>query len=354
MLECINTSSMEYQQLKSKAGIPEFSLEATSRRFMTEYGRLPHLDELPDSDSEPYLKNSIKIKSNDSVKISKVLEYTGKDNVHDAVVEINNQHRDLEVKMIPVLDEAIVKIQHRPTDSYKKIDSVTQDEYVDSYQVLMGAMDKLYDLYGININPITNAELESDQWNDKINDVGSVNAFIYEGNIYINVDKASVDAPIHEMLHLFVGSLRFTNPKIYQELLQVVEKLPNYDMLAQKHLGRTRNDLNEEILVTEMGRYLSGLDSEFSNLSDKLRYELGYNVNRMLDTVLMGQNSVKSLDRSDLFNLSLKDIAGLVHSSVMVNEFKGTFNAENSDFHRRLNNQKADLLRNGTLEEICD
>jgi hypothetical protein len=36
--------------------------------------------------------------------------------------------------------------------------------------------------------------------------------FEYDGEIYINVDRASVDTPIHEMMHLLIGSLRFSNP----------------------------------------------------------------------------------------------------------------------------------------------
>ena len=57
MAICINKNSVQYQSLKNRAGIPEFILEAVSRDFMEKYGRLPHLDELPNSNSEPYLRD---------------------------------------------------------------------------------------------------------------------------------------------------------------------------------------------------------------------------------------------------------------------------------------------------------
>ena len=57
MALCINKNSVQYQSLKNRAGIPEFILEAVSRDYMEKYGRLPHLDELPNSNSEPYLRD---------------------------------------------------------------------------------------------------------------------------------------------------------------------------------------------------------------------------------------------------------------------------------------------------------
>ena len=77
------------------------------------------------------------------------------------------------------------------------------------YLVFTNALNKLASLYGIKFNDITNAELNSEEWKSVIPDVNSVNAFVYNGQIYINIDKANLDAPIHEMMHILVGSIRF-------------------------------------------------------------------------------------------------------------------------------------------------
>lgn len=42
---------------------------------------------------------------------------TGKETVEEAVVDINNQFRDLETTIIPINKEALVDITHRPTEN---------------------------------------------------------------------------------------------------------------------------------------------------------------------------------------------------------------------------------------------
>lgn len=663
MALCINKNSVQYQSLKNRAGIPEFILEAVSRDFMEKYGRLPHLDELPNSNSEPYLRDQLGVTKQNSAKVESILEMTGKETVEEAVIDINNQFRDLETTIVPINKEALVDIVHRPTDNNfdnwteedqilaeaprdndgnllapnGKVSNLTEKQYIqvrtkafkdwfgdweklistvqlnetshtgtgrtqyyeykinendgyiaiavdtknktinitgieaikgkglgvnsyialqnkfpeytinsdedalsvdaermwdrmvtkgiaikngnkkyslklpnvskvvdengeplvvyhytnndnltefsidfdnyfaqhggtkkaifftrdnvipgsennfltsrkhklslflnirditeyrgtkedlhkkgttyvqvinesaqkndidgglvfkglddnkkldqtiyvvhnpkqiksavfnlgafsrlnrniydiepNGYLVLNNALQKLASLHGITFNETSDAELNSEKWQGIIPDASLVNAFIYNGQIYINLDRANLDAPIHEMFHMFVGSLRFTNPSLYQALVDSTQSFPNYEQLVQEYPGRTRNDVNEEILVTEVSRYLTGQPSSLAKMDSKTRYEISYNIKRMLDTILMGQDSVKTISEDRLFNLSLKEIAQEVNSAVMVNNFTGTMNVEGSELHRRLNNVKSDLYREGTLEEYCD
>ena len=156
------------------------------------------------------------------------------------------------------------------------------------------------------------------------------------------------------MMHILVGSIRFQNPSLYTDLINLAEQFPNYHKLVQKFPGRTRNDINEEIFIEEVSKYLSGLPSNISSINSKLQYEISYNVKRLLDTVLMGEDSVKTLSNDRLFSLSLKELAQEVNSSIMKNNFHGTINVENSELHRKLNNIKSDLYNQGTLKEYCD
>lgn len=351
---CINKNSVQYQSLKNRAGIPEFMLEAVCRDFMEKYDRFPYLDELPDSNSEPYLREQLRVNAHNGTQIESVLELTGKGTVEEAVIDINNEYRDLETSIIPLNKEAIVEITHRPTENNFDIQPVEQDADVNSFLVLNTALEKLASMYGIKFNDITDAELNTDKWRGIVPDSSLVNAFIYNGQIYINLDRSSVDAPLHEMFHLFIGSIRFTNPSLYQDLVQSVESFPEYAQLVENYPGRTRNDVNEEIFVTEVSRYLTGRPSNLAKMDSKTRYEISYNVKRVLDTILMGQDSVKTLSDDRLYNLSLKEIAQEINSSVLVNNFHGTMNVEGSELHRKLNNIKSDLYKEGTLEEQCD
>jgi hypothetical protein len=52
-------------------------------------------------------------------------------------------------------------------------------------------------------------------------------------------------------------------------------------------------------------------------LDDNIKYELHYNIKRLLDSALMGQYSVKSLDESKLYNMSLKKLATIMQSMLL-------------------------------------
>jgi hypothetical protein len=49
------------------------------------------------------------------------------------------------------------------------------------------------------------------------------------------------------------------------------------------------------VFITELARYLTGQTNAMDNLSDSIKSEIIYNINRTLDTVLIGENSVKCI-----------------------------------------------------------
>ena len=269
----------------------------------------------------------------------------------DGYSYINNVE-DIGSKSWAVFNSNQIKSATSNSGSFNRFSNNIYDPEPNGYLVLNNALQKLAKLYGINFNTVTNAELNSDKWRNIISDPSSVNAFIYNGQIYINLDKASLDAPLHEMMHIFVGSIRFSDPKLYSSLISLAEKFPNYTETAKQFSGRTRNDINEEIFILEISRYLMGYKSVLHNLDNKTKYEISYNIKRLLDTILMGQNSVKTISNDRLFQLSLMQIAQEVNSAVMTNNFHGTINVENSELHRKLNNIKSDLYKQGIL--YCD
>ena len=85
------------------------------------------------------------------------------------------------------------------------------------------------DLYGIKVNtfkPGNTAllqELRHKTGNSKYSLAG-VNGFIYNGEIYINANLSEQDADktkVHELLHLIVGSIKFTNPSVYNNFVKL-------------------------------------------------------------------------------------------------------------------------------------
>ena len=216
------------------------------------------------------------------------------------------------------------------------------------------SLEKLANLYGINFNTVTDAELTTPEWQEVAPEVASANAFVYNGEIYVNIDRNSVDAPLHEFMHILIGSMRFTNPELYQQIIASVEQFPNYKVLTENYRNRSRNDINEEIFVTEVSKYLMGVPSNISSFDQKILHEINYNAKRVLDSILMGQDSVKTITDDQLYTKSFKQLAQAINSAALNNQFKGFINVKGSELHRKLNNIKSDLFKNKQLEEYCN
>ena len=175
-------------------------------------------------------------------------------------------------------------------------------------------------------------------------------SFILNNDIYVNTDLATLDSPIHEILHLILGSIKFQNPKLYTDLVKVAAQFGNYNKIAKLYPNRTQSDIYEEVFVEEFSKYLVG-NSELNKLPDHIQYEISYNVTRLLDSILMGDTSVRSLD-NNIYNMSLQDLVKSVNSRLMTSTLH--INLQDAALHRGLGNLKENLLKNGDLREECN
>lgn len=356
-MSCINTNNVEFQTRLKQSGLSEFDYSVYVMDYFNQQRKMgvsekdlkyPELDMINEADSSKYLSENIKLK-NDEASIQDILDYTHVSDIKQANIEINNKHRDLEVNIIPLNKQAIVQIEHRPNTTNNKNNeqiSIYKDKFA-----LTSIFDKLIDLYGIKFNYITIADIQNDSKFKNITNAKNVNAFILDGEIYINMDVADIDAPIHEMSHLLLGSVKYQNLKLYQELIETSEKFPMYEELIKNYPNRTRSDINEEIFITEFSKFISNKESIIDKLPQIIQHEIIYNIKRMLDSMLMGDISVRSIPTESLMNLSITEIAELVNSNAFNNVSKCSLS--NSHQHRILNNIKSDLIKNNELIENC-
>lgn len=354
---CLNINSVEFQTNLKRSGLSEYSYAIKVDSYFDQQRALgvaeedlkyPELDQIDGADSSTYLTEQLKLKD-DGASIQDVLNYTKTNNIQEATIAINNKHRDLEVTIHPLNEQALVSIEHRPTDTGRKSNppvSITKDK-----QALIPIFNKLASLYGVQFINVTTDELLADPTFKDVYDAKHTNAFILNGNIFINMDVANIDAPIHEMTHLLLGSVKFQNPDLYTALVNLAEQLPAYSELAKNYQGRTRSDLNEEIFVTEFAKFISNQNSAIQQLPAYIQEEILYNVKRLLDSMLMGDVSVKTIPTQDLTTMSLYEIAELVNSDIFDNGSRGSLN--DSQIHRILNNRKSDLINNNELKEEC-
>ena len=355
-MKCLNRNTLEYLVLEEVSGIHGFELESTVRHYLNKYGRYPELDEIPGANSEPHLLKVLEVKERSGIKhlkVQNIMEFTGAETLEEAIATINNKYKDLETKIIQVGEDAVINITKRPSEYgfIEKNIEIVNTKNINSPAVIQKSLNKLRTLYGINLIPITSAELNSEKWQGVIPEATTTSAFVYQGDIYVNTDIANVEAPTHELLHIFLGAMRFSDNAMYVGLLSHVADSPLINQLSQIYSNRTNQDLLEEVFITEYAKYLTGQESAIDSLDESVISKINYYIRRNLDSVLMGEYSVKALDMNKVANASLVDLAQEVRSEI-TNTVLPTFMNVASMSHR-LANTKSALMKDSKLEEHC-
>ena len=352
MTKCININSAQYRELKRLSTLPEILLKARIARYQKDHNdRFPYIDELPGANSTEAIKQDLQIREDGTSNIEDILNFTKASDLNAANVIINDKYRDIDTEIIPLNKVAIIDIKERPSIFKFKESPKNDFSFIDSTIFITESLDKMAQTMGINIKPMTISTMKELGILSQIPDAAQSSAFIFNGDIYINTDNASIDSKIHELMHILLGSMRFKQPELYYELIKSVAELPNFADLAMLYPNRTQSDLLEEIFVEEFGKYLSGINNSMNQLDPDVLYQIHYNITRTLDTILMGDHSTAAIQDELLYNSSLKEVAELVNSSTMINTTHGFL--EDALIHRTLANVKQELLENGDLKEEC-
>ena len=112
---CINKNSVQYQTLLKRSGLSEFKLEAYCRAFVEEHNRFPNLDELPSVNSSEALKEFLSLNENGYTSKENILSKTGKSSIEESIIDLNRQFSDLEIDIIDLDGDCIVKTIQRPS-----------------------------------------------------------------------------------------------------------------------------------------------------------------------------------------------------------------------------------------------
>lgn len=345
-MTCVNIKDPEYLTLVKRSGIQEQTVRDYSNYSLNTKGRLPYLDELPKVNSRKYIEETYQIKDGiiDTEKLSEDLQTS---DTGEQIHKLNNIYRDKLIDIEPITDSrASIEILSRPTIH---LDEFFPKDY-DNIQinVLNGMLEDIAKYSGLNFKTVTTKEVQS---MTDIPNAGITSAFIRNGIIHVNTELLTADSPIHEMLHIFVGGVKYANPELYQNLIDTVSNLESFKIYANNYKNRTASDIAEEVLVTQFSKYLTHQSSMFDVVPKQSTQELIYHVKRILDTAIFGDLSVRSLSDADLFGKPLVDVAKLVNSDLIRNNFIDMWN--NSREHRQLNNMKSSLMKEGLLIERC-
>lgn len=352
---CDLSTSLRYQRLLDRSGISDFNLKTFIQTYYDKYEDFPYLDEIPGVNSENFIKQALQVKDElgeDYMYISndRLFEYTNKSNVKEAMAELNKES-DLEITLINLGETSLIKIQHRPSEydmSIKPDPNFIPESEINlskTQSILTNRLNRFKNKFGITINTITNYDI------DKFPvDVSTAQAFVYDGQIYINLDLAKPDAAIHELLHIFMGAVRYTDPDLYTQLIQSIQDINGIDKRLQLY-NRTMNDAMEEIFVEEFAKYVTGQPSIFDKQSPKLLHKLMYQVIRNVDSFIQGRFSVKSLDTQFVFNSTIQKLAEITQSDIINNGYESSLQL--AEIHRMVANTKERLLKEGELIQDC-
>ena len=349
MASCINKNSREYQRLKQISNIPEYQLEWQCRTFLDEHNRFPNLDELYGVNSEPYIKEQLAL-NNNICSTDKLFDLTKTQNVHDAIIALNNEYRDIQVQGIQIHDQVILDIKHKPAVNSQIKPAQYNQDLSNNFMVLSNLVETLSEQYGIPMEITSIRQIQEDPELRTLVDAQTSKAFIFNNTVYVNSDIASIDSPIHELLHIFIGSMRLSNPELYYSLIKSAEQFENYDQLIVPYKNRTQGDLDEEVFIHELAKYITKQSNAIQKLSPQIQYEILYNTTSTINSAFMGNYNASAI--SNPYNKSIKDLSRILDSNIC--ELQSTSVLDNARASRQLANMKQQLFEKNELQEKCD
>ena len=244
------------------------------------------------------------------------------------------------------------KARHTYTPKILALDNPIIKKTPKSFKTdLIGIVNNFSNYYGNDkIKLVTSKEIKSNQNFSNIDNINHAKAFIYEGIIYVNVDKANTGDLAHEYMHLFLAYLRQQDFKKYTELVNLVINLPDYDKRLLRFQNfkdtRSRADLNEEILVTILGEFVTK-NLRYSNIIPEENFS-----DEFLKQIKTAFSKIFSLENTSLIDLS---------SSIgdLIDNFSSAYK-ENSNFKddaiksRTIVNEISKLIRDEQITENCE
>lgn len=133
--------------------------------------------------------------------------------------------------------ESLNKFRIENIKQSKVLDELTN--YSDSKELIAQLSEFLQEKFNVKINLITNKDLKSFNRSDIYN----ARAFTDGKEVYVNIDKASIAEPLHELLHLVMSTMKATDPDTYYSLVNSVQYHESFEKVAKSY-----EDINTELL----------------------------------------------------------------------------------------------------------
>lgn len=181
-------------------------------------------------------------------------------------------------------------------------------------------------------------------------------AFILQGEVHINLQKASISDVVHEYTHLFLHTVKYDSPTLYQALISKVNSHPLYDQIAGVYSHLQGSDLQEEVFVTLLGEYMKGNMNSTNKLAMEQNkttvVQFSEYTKEKLEAALQGKK-LQSVTAAEILNMRLEDVLSMVGDKVMNNRISDTYDKPELSFGRDTKQLAKDLKERGLLIEEC-
>jgi hypothetical protein len=209
----------------------------------------------------------------------------------------------------------------------------------------------------IQVNYVDNNDLQQLQKTTKY-DYSNSRAFILQGQVYINTEKASISDQVHEYAHLFLNSLKYDNPKMYQAIISVTRNHSLYNDISVDYPHLQGSDLDEEAFVTVLGEYLhnklltidkQNIDSNQSLILDFAKYTK----DKLTQALNKNVDSIYDVDHKQVLQMSWEDVINLVGDHIMNNKITDIHNQYPIEGIQDIDLIRNDLRDKGYLTQEC-
>ena len=216
----------------------------------------------------------------------------------------------------------------------------------DSPEVISQMIVLLKDKYGITVNPIHSSELL--QFGD-IENVGTLRAFVRNGEYYVNVDNASISDPLHEFLHMFLASMKASDYEGYRNIVDSVQDHPLFSEVAREY-KETNSDLLEETFVRLLSQTVRHEINERGIFSEEV---FDNAMKTAIKDVFSLKNDLKDENYISLMDSTTKDVLSKFESRLI--DFSDTFfDKTNAESMIKISSKLRELLKDGKLKEQCN
>lgn len=229
---------------------------------------------------------------------------------------------------------------------YKTSIEINPLKSYDSPELIASMASLLESKFGVKINFIHNSELN--QFSG-IENIDQVRAFVRNGEYFVNIDKADIAEPLHELLHMMLASMKYSDFDNYMKLVESISNHPLYNQITENY-QEINSDVLEETFVTLFSEsvrrniLLEGIFTEevFMNSVKK-------GIVEMFDL----DNDLQDKSSYELLDTPVKDILFQFSSNLLQNQ-EEIYNTDNALKMMSLSGLYKKLLKEGNLKQQCN